>query len=98
MTGASSDHSGIILTWKPKSPHFIRKQMELFLNVSVLHKGNCVICSVEAFCLTLITNLTTTNSVMLYNASVIKEKKNYKYTHNLHLPCWISVHRSDING
>jgi hypothetical protein len=41
----------------------------------VLHKGNCVICSDEAFCLILITILTTTNSVMLHNESVIKEKE-----------------------
>jgi len=39
-------------------------------------KGNCVICSDEAFCLIFITNLTTINSVMLHNESVIKEKRN----------------------
>jgi hypothetical protein len=67
--------------------------------VFVLHEGNCVICSDEAFCLILITTMTTTNSAMLHNESAIKEN-NYKYTHlNLHLPCLdICPQVRDING
>jgi len=91
MTEASSDHSGIISTWKPRV-QFVGKRSGSALNVFVLHKGNCVICSDEAFYLIVITTMTTTNSVTLYNESVIKKKKkNYKYTLNLHLPFWISV-------
>lgn len=97
MTEASSDHNGVTFcNMEARSP-IHQKANGNVLNVFVLHKGKFVICSDEAFCLILITRLTATNSVILHNGS--KEKrKNYKYTHNLHLPFWISVHRSDTNG
>jgi len=85
VTKASSDHIGIIITWKPESK-FVRKWDGSVLNVFVLHETNCVIRSDEAFCLILITTLTTTNSVMLH-----KQKKKRKKIINTQLTFTLHV-------